>query len=235
MIISHRYRFIFLRTRKTAGTSVEIALSRHVGSDDVVAALCERDERLRLDSGGVGPQNHLDPGHQCTQALRNALPGPQCGVRYYNHMPASEVRKLVGLPVWNSYFKFCLERNPWEKVISLYYHRHRREPRPHLRDFIESEAADAFNWPLYHIGSESAVDWIVRYERLDEMLEQVRVRLGLPSLQPLPRAKAQFRVSHPVRYDRHGAAAVAKIFGAEIDKFGYHCPDQLLQSNHVPD
>lgn len=31
MIVSHRYRYIFIKTKKTAGTSIEIALSRHCG------------------------------------------------------------------------------------------------------------------------------------------------------------------------------------------------------------
>ncbi|MEL6382956.1 MAG: chondroitin 4-O-sulfotransferase, partial [Cyanobacteria bacterium J06626_18] len=31
MIISHEYKFIFLKTRKTAGTSIEIALSKFCG------------------------------------------------------------------------------------------------------------------------------------------------------------------------------------------------------------
>lgn len=35
MIISHAHRFIFIKTEKTAGTSLEIALSRYCGSDDI--------------------------------------------------------------------------------------------------------------------------------------------------------------------------------------------------------
>ncbi len=31
MIISHRHSFVFVKTTKTAGTSVEIALSKHCG------------------------------------------------------------------------------------------------------------------------------------------------------------------------------------------------------------
>jgi hypothetical protein len=39
MIISHEHKFILLKTRKTAGTSIEIALSRFCGDDDVITPI----------------------------------------------------------------------------------------------------------------------------------------------------------------------------------------------------
>ena len=36
MIISHRHKFIYLKPRKVAGTSVEVALAQHCGDDDIV-------------------------------------------------------------------------------------------------------------------------------------------------------------------------------------------------------
>ena len=39
MIISHKYRFIFVKTRKTAGTSVEAYLSQHCGDSDVLTPI----------------------------------------------------------------------------------------------------------------------------------------------------------------------------------------------------
>lgn len=39
MIISHRYRFIFIKTMKTAGTSVEIFLSQRCAAEDVVTPI----------------------------------------------------------------------------------------------------------------------------------------------------------------------------------------------------
>ena len=46
MIVSHSRKFIFLKTRKTAGTSLEIALSKYCGPEDVLAPI-DFDEGMR--------------------------------------------------------------------------------------------------------------------------------------------------------------------------------------------
>lgn len=57
MIISHEHKFIFLKTAKTAGTSIEIALSKFCGSDDVITKIARPDQRIRSEVGYPGPQN----------------------------------------------------------------------------------------------------------------------------------------------------------------------------------
>ena len=37
MIISHKHKFIFIKTRKTAGTTIEYNLSKYLGSEDIIA------------------------------------------------------------------------------------------------------------------------------------------------------------------------------------------------------
>jgi len=46
MIISHRHIFIFLKTRKTAGTSIESFLRGYLGDDDI----CTGSERHSVES-----------------------------------------------------------------------------------------------------------------------------------------------------------------------------------------
>ncbi len=57
MIVSHKHQFVFLKTRKSAGTSAEIALSKHCGPDDIITPLSPEDEAMRRDLGYRGAQN----------------------------------------------------------------------------------------------------------------------------------------------------------------------------------
>ena len=61
MIVSHKNRFIFLKTRKTAGSSIEIALSKHCGPEDIITKIAPSEEELRLGLGYRGRQNTQIP------------------------------------------------------------------------------------------------------------------------------------------------------------------------------
>ena len=52
MIVSHAHKFIFIKTKKTAGTSLEIALSKYCGAEDVLAPLVDHDEKARFGHRG---------------------------------------------------------------------------------------------------------------------------------------------------------------------------------------
>jgi hypothetical protein len=53
VILSHQYRFIYIRCRKTASTSIELALSRICGPDDILSAMLRSaHEDLRRQLGG---------------------------------------------------------------------------------------------------------------------------------------------------------------------------------------
>ena len=58
MIVSHRHRFIFVKTAKTAGSSVELYLRQFCGPDDIVPYLGPDDERLARSIGAGRPRNH---------------------------------------------------------------------------------------------------------------------------------------------------------------------------------
>jgi hypothetical protein len=209
MILSHRHRFIFVKTHKTAGTSMELMLSAICGDEDVITPLAQEDEEQRRALGLRGPQNtHVE------------------GVlRFYNHMSALVIRSVVGTQIWGNYFKFCFERNPWDKLISSYYWEFQHEPRPSISEFLRSKKArTASSFGLYTIDGKAAVDRICRYENMAAELVDLRARLQLPELPELPRAKSRFRADrrhYSEVFSAEDRELAGELFAREIALLGY--------------
>jgi hypothetical protein len=225
MIVSHEHRFIFLKTEKTAGTSIEIALSKICGAEDVITPVVAEDEVTRRRAGGRGPQNFMIPFGSYGARDWGRLAVRRRRARFFHHASASFVRDHLDADCWRSYFKFSFERNPWDKVVSWYYWRHREEPRPTLSEFVQSGAADRIRaFDVYSIDDRVAVDRVCRFERLDEELEQVARSIGLPALPELPHAKGGHRADRRSYRDAlspQDRERIARVYGREIATLGY--------------
>lgn len=211
MIVSHEHRLIFLKTRKTAGTSVEIALSRICGPDDTITRLTDEDEELRRSLGGRGPQHFESP------------PLPE---KAFNHMPARGVRLVAGPDVWRDYFRFTIERNPWDLVVSQYYWRYRNEEAPPFDDFVHRpvvvKLADK-NARIYRLRGEIAVDRVLRFESLASDLAELWAERGLPGSPELPHAKSHSRPARSYRelYTDETRELVGNLFAGVVRDLGY--------------
>lgn len=228
MIISHKYKFIFLKTNKTAGTSIEIALSGVCGNDDIISPISPEDEEARSDLGYRGPQHHLASAREygIVDVAKLLVKGRKKN-RFYNHMPANEVKALIPDDTWNNYYKFCFERNPWDRAISLYYWRCKTEPRPSIAQFIDSGALKRLKrkgLELYSIDGQIAVDKVCRFENIAAELEAIRAQLGITEKLELPHAKSRFRKdkrSYRDILDKQEQARIADMFSDEIKLMGY--------------
>jgi hypothetical protein len=211
MILSYKHRFIFIKTNKTAGTSVEIALSKFCGPDDIITRLSENDEIFRLQTTGKSFQNNRSSG----------------GFRFYSHMGLSEIRGGVGENIVGSYFKFCVVRNPWDRTVSFYFWRQSERRRQiAFADFIRSPVMDKLKErgrDLYMDEGRPRMDYFIRYEKLQDDFNAVIARFGLGPVE-LPKAKSGARPSrgnYRTYYSNDDADRIRELFAEEIAEFGY--------------
>lgn len=228
MILSHEHKFIFLKTKKTAGTSIELALSQLCGDEDVITPLAPSDEALRTN--GRGAQNWRQHGWwQSRRPLwkRRMFRVAAQDYGFYNHMTAAAAKELIGDDrVWRTYFKFAFDRNPWDREVSYYYHCFRGgEARPSFDRFVQSDRrARLNNYEIYSLNGDVAVDFVGRYEHLEEDLKAALAQAGVTGDFELPRAKGNFRTDkRPYReyYTRDTQALVGAWYEPEITLLGY--------------
>ncbi len=232
MIINHKYKFIFLKTRKTAGTSIEIALSKFCDDGDVITRISKEDEQMRRKQGFPGPRNYGVPLRHYSALDWMRMAGKAKRKRFFNHADAEFVRGSLPDAIWDNYFKFTIERDPFDKAISRYYWS-TKEPRPDLTEYLDAAPVKLLsNWNIYTINDRIAVDFVVRYESLDDDLAYVSERLGLPEPLALPRAKSAHRKSREHYSHLLSPAARQRIEIAcakEMTAFGYRWQEPPAQ------
>lgn len=133
---------------------------------------------------------------------------------------------------WENYFKFCFVRNPYERAVSDYLYLSRKMPNPPgFSDYLcelERTGRDLHgrskhdNWPMYTIDDEVAVDFVGRYENLEDDFSQAMERVGLPGV-TLSASEKRRDYLRPWRdYYRPGdRERVESLYGREIAYFGY--------------
>lgn len=240
MIVCHRHRLIFIKTRKTAGSSIEIALSRLCEAGDIVTPLsAERgEESLRRQEGGYGPTGHLKPirAHRGLKEWRRLLTRGQ-RAEWGEHATAAQVREIVGPEAWDRYLKVTVERNPWDRALSRYWwQKHRWEEKgrsgfPGLSEYLawleENKPHWITNWGHYAIGDEIAVDRVLFYESLSRELDRLSFDIQVSREKiTLPRKKAKSgmrRENRPYRevFSSQDRDRIDRLCSREIEAFGY--------------
>ncbi len=227
MIISHRYKFIFIKTHKTAGSSMEMALGPLCGPDDIIAP-------MESNTGTGIPRNYHEPHwlgrtYAESRLLRKCINrhSPLVGKWYYEHMPATRVRELVGETIWNSYHKFCYERNPWAKVVSYYHWKTLGQGRrlPSFSEFVMDKTHRLpLDARLYFDGSQCLMDEVLDFDDFQTTFRDLCRRLGIPFDGNMPREKTHITrqpVDYRSYYDDETRSKVGECFSREIRLMGY--------------
>ena len=206
MLISTSHNFLFVHVQKTAGTSVTRFLAPYA-----LAPPGGRLHRLASDLGLVRDW----PRH------------------YFRiHAPLRRAERVLPPDVLGSLYKFAFVRNPWDRLVSWYvyilrqpdHHRHARVRRAGSFDaFVRSELARPRRsqwWMLERRDGELGVDFVGRFERLEQDMAAVCGHIGIP-YQPLPRANVSEREPYQGYYTPELAMLVRECWAREIEAFGY--------------
>ncbi|MBP0617054.1 hypothetical protein [Jiella mangrovi] len=210
MIASFSNNFIFLKTRKTGGTSVEIVLSSWCDAGDVCTVVSPVDEVTRASFGGILPVEEYK------------------GAKVFNHMNAAHVRKIFPT-LWRDAFEFTIERHPYEKVISRVYWRIGRrggnvdqeyeaelERTLQMGDFVDRD--------LYSIGGKIVVDEVIDYPDMWPRLSELGRAWGHTVPDEKPNAKGQHRKDRRAAADilsERQKSRIREIAAFEFETFGY--------------
>ncbi len=227
MIISHKYKFIFIKTYKTAGTSIEIFLSRICGEDDILTPIYPHVEihRARNYIGLFNPINEINNCNKNFAENISTLKDFLKRRMFYNHISACKIRSRINKNVWMNYFKFTVERNPWDKTISMYYmYIANNIFKGSFSEYLKFSFLP-INYPLYlSKKDEILVDKFIYFEKLEEGLEEVFSQLGIKFSGLNVRAKSNYRFNKDYRIlftEKWQREMIYNKFKPEIELHGY--------------
>ena len=185
MIISLKYNYIYIRTRKTGSSTIESILKDSLGPDDLFVR-----EDLRI----IAPIAKLG-----VEIPKND--------NLVTHITVGEIRDLVRDDIWERLFKFTSERHPYEKCVSYAYFKNRARGK-HLRKRGDKALLDKHerrdfgvylnrvvndgeyaSFKYYSIGGRSVAEDYIRLETMEEDIRRVGARIGVPVPDELPRKR----------------------------------------------
>jgi len=215
--VSHEKKFIFMKTAKTAGTSVEIFFEPYCLPPSS-GVRRERTEEVVSSAGIVGYRGP-DPSKSA----------------FYNHMSANDLRKKLGESCWNEYFKFSVIRNPFDKLVSAFYF-FNRDNLTVSKNIQEDFLINSFrHWvvsnkgPLdrhiYTIDGNVCLDYFIRYESLLDdikyLCEVFEIKFDSAQFGEYKRGFRNELVALARYYDAATIRVVEQLYDLELQHFGY--------------
>lgn len=213
MIISHKHQFVFCKSRKTAGSSIQIALSRQCGENDLIVGSVEND-------GVVDESNTAG-------RIRD-----QAGRLDHPHTPLNDIYSVVN----PDYFMFTWVRNPFDLIVSRYHWDLSKAGRSSdasidgFREWIKSIYCHPLGTYLqdvqyryYSVGDDGSidVDFIGRYETLQDDYDRLCDELGLERSELGWHKKSNGRQHYSLYYDDESRALVERYFDTDLRVLGY--------------
>lgn len=187
-----------------------------------------------LRQGSNGPFIFIHINKTAGTSIGNAI-----GLPVKHHQTAREVIASIGRDKWDTAYKFTLVRNPWDKVVSHYeYRRKRNKTGVATRNISFSEWVKktygpekdpfyynnpkAFQPQVEWLKNDEGhidIDFIGKFETINEDFDKIKAAIGLVA--ELPHLNASKRAGFREYYDEETREIVANWFREDIEAFGY--------------
>jgi len=225
MIISHKYKFIFIKTMKTASSSIELNFAKNLMAPSDVLSKMEEGENLE--------QNNRGWFNPLPELLDGSYTPYKTAFQFYHkfkfgpHQSARVIQHRVPKRIWNSYFKFTVERNPYDKMASMYFMNWGKDGVDRrgrsFEDWVKRGENLPINYPLYTWKNQVIVDRVLKYENLEDELSALYSQLGIPFRGLNERAKGGYRQGQHYRdvHTAHTRAFTESKFNLELSLFDY--------------
>ena len=202
-MISFKHKFIFIHIPKTAGTSIVKSLSLY--SEDII------------NSNG-----NIKPSLELIRLAREK----NIRINNYKHFTYNQYKQILGDKI-KDFFVFSTIRTPYERIPSVYYYSNITGVS--LTGFIGAIQNGVHIIPSIGI-QQNMIDtfigdveniFLLRFENLNEDWKNLLDRLNLPYLS-LDYLNIGRRIDYNNLYrDSRLLVVINKVFGEEIEKYGY--------------
>ena len=200
-IISISRKFVFLKTRKVAGTSVEALIRPYLDKEDIVPAITPRDE-FYCAKQGASSRNYLDCREDETKYNDLVIDGHfdeaalflrSCKKRASSHMNYSQIRRIVeekGFKI-DDFWIFTIDRHPYDWLLSMLLYNNSSYNRTGyglsmrnmdrlnesaMKYLRRPDVNKKINWSMYSNKDQILVNRVVRYEDLREGMREILSR-----------------------------------------------------------
>lgn len=206
-LVSHAHEFIFLKTKKTGGSSLEMLLEPYCAPPGHLVV--HETTGLVSEYGIVGVRvlpdviQQLKDEGRMPHAVARRRDESEYRINWFSHMPAAKVRRAIGGETFDRYLRVTAVRNPFARAVSLFYYWKSigklgpeldlTNTREAFREFVLSDAFDN-DLVVTHIQDRPVFHDAFRLEHRDEDIPRVGQRMGL-DLDPseLPHVKRRER------------------------------------------
>lgn len=223
-MISHKYKCIFIHIPKCAGTSIESKLG-HLDGHKGRSGQDHRSIRM-LEKPILVPNTFLS-NENIIELLRREK------YYYINNAKNHRNKYTVTREQYNSYFKFSIVRNPWDRAVSWYKNvlndeihlkNHKVTKEISFKEFLLSFAGKGMLKPqicwLKSFNGSIPLNYIGRFENLQEVFQEISERLKLND-SSFPHKLKGSGDDYRKYFDNETNDIITDIYKEDIDLFNY--------------